>query len=134
VFGAILAALLLTFTVNWAEAKTTYFKWNKSTSKGRAFVVAELWDVNRDCSVRAFPTAKVVSPPKHGDTKIGRGRIKVGKKLAKDLYYKCKPVTVTGTTIRYKPEAGFVGKDSLRIRVHYSTGDIHEIDIVVAVR
>lgn len=132
--GATLAALLLAFTVNGAEAKTTQLKWNKSTSKGRTFVVAEHWDVNRDCSVRAFPAAKVVSPPKHGKTKVGRGKIKLSSKYAKDPYYKCSSLIVSGTTIQYTPDPGFTGKDVLKIRVNYSTGDIHEIDVIVTVR
>jgi hypothetical protein len=132
--GATVGALLLAFTVNGAEAETTYLKWNKSTAKGRAFVLAEHWDVNQDCSVRAFPTAKIVSPPRHGKTKIGRGKITLARKYAKDPYYKCKSLTVSGTKIQYTPDRGFIGKDVLKIRAYYSTGDIHEIDIVVTVR
>ncbi len=117
-----------------AEAGTTYLKWNKSTSRNVAFIVAEHWDVHPDCSLRGYPTAKVVSAPKHGTTKIGRGKFKLGRKFAKDPYYKCKSLTVSGTTIRYTPKPGFTGKDVLKVRATYSTGDVHVIDIVVTVR
>jgi len=128
------AALLFALAIGRAHADTTYLKWNKSTAKNVAFVVAEHWDVHPDCSLRGYPTAKVVSAPKHGTTKVGRGKFKLKGPFAKSPYYKCKSPTVSGTTIRYTPKPGFTGKDVLKVRATYSTGDVHVIDIVVTVR
>jgi hypothetical protein len=133
ILGATCASLLLAFTAS-VQAKTTHVQWNKSTSKGRPFIAGEHWDVNRDCSLRSFPTAKVISPPKHGTAKVGQGKVKIPRKHAKDPYYKCKSFNVSGTTVRYSPDPAFTGKDKLKVRVLFSTGDIHEIDITITVR
>jgi hypothetical protein len=132
--AAAFAAVLIAFGPVTAEAKTTQLKWQKTTVKGKAFNVAENWDLNPDCSVRAYPAAKVISAPTNGTAKVGRATFKMGSKFAKDPYYKCKSTTIKGTAVRYTPKPGFSGKDRLKLRVHFSTGDVHEIDIVITVR
>jgi len=121
-------------TANFAQAETSHLKWNKSTSKNRPFVVSENWDVHPDCSLRAYPVVKVTSQPKHATAKVGRGKFTIGRKLQKDSYYRCKSFNVSGTTVLYTPDRDFTGKDQLKLRVRYSTGDIHEIDVTVTVR
>jgi hypothetical protein len=133
VAGALSALLILSFDGS-VEAKTTQMRWNKSTTKGRSFVVAEQWDVHRDCSVRAYPVPKVILAPKHGKIRSGRGKITLGGRHKRDPYYRCSPVVVQGVKLHYTPAPGFTGKDFLKIQTRYSTGDVHVIEITVNVR
>jgi hypothetical protein len=132
--GCAIAALLIAFGSVSAEAKTTHLKLQKTTAKGKTFNASENWDLNQDCSVRAYPTAKVISAPTNGTAKIGPATFKLGSEFAKDPYYKCKSTTIKGTAVRYTPKPGFSGKDRLKLRVHYSTGDVYEIEIIITVR
>jgi hypothetical protein len=129
-----LAAMFIAFAHVSAEAKTTYLKLQKTTSRGKAIEASENWDLNQDCSVRAYPAAKIISAPTNGTTKVGRATFKMGSKFANDPYYKCKSTTIKGTAVRYTPKPGFIGKDRMKLRVHFSTGDVYEIDIGISVR
>lgn len=108
-------------------------RWNKSTAKGQSFVVAEQWDVNRDCNLRALPVPKIIVAPKHGRIKSGRGKIMVGSKYKRDPYYQCSPVVVQGAKLYYTPASDFTGKDFLNSN-RYSTGDVHVVEITVNVK
>lgn len=130
----VVSALFIAFSHASAEAKTTYLKLQKTTTGGKAINASENWDLNQDCSVRAYPAAKVISAPTNGTTNVGRATFKMGSKFAKDPYYKCKSTTIKGTAVRYTPKPGFSGKDKLKLRVHFSTGDVYEIEIVITVR
>lgn len=128
------AALFIAFAHASAEAKTTYQNLQKTTTKGKAINASETWDLNQDCSVRAYPAVKVISAPTNGTTKVGRATFKIERKFSKDSYYKCKSFTVKGTAVRYTPKPGFSGKDKLKLRAHFSTGDVYEIKVVITVR
>lgn len=99
-------------------------EFNKVVVSGERTREGVAWLIKPDCSMQSIPTVRVVEPPKHGKLVIVKES--VFPTTAKGIYSKCKAVKVQGSVGYYTSDKGYLGMDSLTVRVSYGNGRIED--------
>ncbi|OJG00682.1 Ig-like domain-containing protein [Pararhizobium antarcticum] len=86
---------------------------------GRTLQFVHASEVNRSCVALDVPEITILTPPQHGRVKISKSRFKPDGFKPSNSRYKCRNTLVDGVTAEYTPDAGFVGRDSLKYRLTY---------------
>ncbi len=93
---------------------------------GSSIIFHHASELRTDCSVLSIPQITVTSPPSHGKVTVFKAKFHPDGFDPRNPRYRCRSKLVEGTQVRYTPDAGFRGKDSVTIRIdfHYVEGEI----------
>ncbi|KQT01633.1 hypothetical protein ASG42_26860 [Rhizobium sp. Leaf391] len=81
-------------------------------------------EVNRSCVALGVPEITVIVPPSHGKVDIIKTKLKPNGFKPGNSRYKCRNTLVDGVVAKYTANAGYKGRDFVRIRVkfHFDKG------------
>jgi hypothetical protein len=114
-----LSAALVSLMLLTAPAHAAYF--TRTVAAGGVLKGNDYLAVNPDCSLLAYPTVRVVSPPANGVVSLKQGRAfpyfpPVNPRSA------CNRSRVPAMLLEYRPRRGFVGADSFTVNVIFPIG------------
>jgi hypothetical protein len=80
-----------------------------------------LYSINPDCSSIGLATVRILEEPKHGKITVAN-EAGFTNFQRDDLRYECNKQKSEGVAIRYQPEAGYTGTDSVSVDVIFASG------------
>jgi hypothetical protein len=84
-------------------------------------------NVGKDCTSGPLPTIRVMTPPKHGELNVRRGKLKAGR------ISRCPKLEATAQGVFYKANPSYKGDDEIGYEVRSASGKVenHRVRITV---
>jgi hypothetical protein len=98
------------------------------TLMNKTVVLGHVNNVFPDCRPDGVPTVRTTVEPANG-TMIFTKKVDYPKPgfTSSEAFFKCNKVRILGTSIAYKPNAGFIGSDTATVEYIYPSGTYYLI-------
>nr|AJW29962.1 hypothetical protein pLM19O2_p17 [Ochrobactrum sp. LM19] len=128
--ACLLAGIALSGCVstNGVEQET----YTANTVAGKTKRLYRATSVNLDCTPLEAPTFTVIQHPLNGKVFIRKDGIVPSYYTGK--YRKCNGRRIPGTASFYTATPGFVGSDTVKLRIAFDTGEMSEVSIRINVK